>query len=245
MSMSGMFLPPLCRLRLFLLERAHPVRQLVEMADVNRIARPRSAVVEREKAGVTAGLQDGARDHGAGSNVHAIDDLEVSEDHRGSAERAVPADVGAAGDAHAASDRGVRADARVVADLDLVVEPRAFLDYRVTQVATVDGRIGTDFDIVADEHRADLRNLDPAILVAGVAEAVGANDRTGVHDAARADRAAGVHHDTRIEAGIVADGSALAYHAARTDRDTCAEPRARPDDRGGVHARRLHDERVE
>src|SRR3954462_6622351 len=177
------------------------------MADVDRIARPRATVVEREEAGVTAGLQDGARDHGAGGNVHVIDDLQVTEDHRGAAEGAMPADVGAAGDAHAAGDSGVRADARVVAHLDLVIEPRSFLDHRVTQVAAVDGPVRADFDIVADAHRPNLRNLDPAVLVAGVAEAVGADDGAGVHDAARADRAARIHHDTRIEAAIVADGS--------------------------------------
>src|SRR3954469_23847770 len=102
MSISSMLFAPLGLLWLLLFERAHAVSQLVEMADVNRIARPRAAVVEREEARVAAGLQDGARDHGAGGDVHVIDDLEVSQDHRRSAEGAMPADVGAAGDSHAA-----------------------------------------------------------------------------------------------------------------------------------------------
>src|SRR5258705_7545502 len=97
MSISGMFLPPLGRLWLLLLERLHAVRQLVAMADVNRIARPRLAVVEREEAGVAAQLHDRARDHGARRDVHAIDDLQVAEDHRLAAQRAVPADVCAGG----------------------------------------------------------------------------------------------------------------------------------------------------
>src|SRR5688572_17830018 len=139
----------------------------------------------------------------------------------------MPPDIGAAGDADAAGDRGVRTDARVVADLDLVVEPGTLLDDRVAEVAAVDGGVGADLDVVADAHRADLRDLDPAALVTGVAEAVGADHRARLQDAARADRAPRVHHHARVEAGIVADRRALAHHAAGADRDARAQPRAR------------------
>ena len=49
----------------------------------------------------------------------------------------------------------------VVADLDLVVELHAVLDHRVVQRAAVDGGVGADLDVVADDHAADLRNLAP------------------------------------------------------------------------------------
>src|SRR5262245_1086314 len=96
MSISGMLLPPRWLLRLlFLLQRAHPVRQLGEVADLRRVARPGAALVEREEAGVAARLQDRARDHGAGGDVDVVGDLQVAEDHRRAAQHAVPADVGA------------------------------------------------------------------------------------------------------------------------------------------------------
>src|SRR5262245_51389028 len=152
-----MLLPPLplgglLVLRLFtLLQDADAVGQVVEVSDVYRVARPRLALVYREEAGVLARLQDRAGNHGAGADVHAVHDLQVTEHHCRAAERAVRADVGAAGDADAAGDGGVRADARVVADLDQVVQAGAFLDHGVAEVAAVDRGVGTDLDIVADE----------------------------------------------------------------------------------------------
>ena len=50
----------------------------------------------------------------------------------------------------------------VVRNLDLVVELDAVFDDRVFQRAAVDGGIGADFDIVADQHAANLRNFFPA-----------------------------------------------------------------------------------
>src|SRR3954464_14379511 len=180
-------------------------------------ARPRCMLVEWIDPGVGARLEDRARHQRAGRDVDMVDDAQVAEDDRGAADGAVPADVGAAGDAGAAGDRGVRADAHVVPDLDLVVELDAVLDHRVVDRAAVDGRIGTDLDVVADAHRADLRNLDPAAGPPRDAEAVGADHRAGVDDAALSERAIGVDHDARIEAGLLAPDGALADHPARTD----------------------------
>jgi hypothetical protein len=47
-------------------------------------------------------------------------------------------------------------------DLDLVVELDAVLDHRVVEGTAVDGGVGADLDIVADDDAADLRNLGPA-----------------------------------------------------------------------------------
>ena len=43
--------------------------------------------------------------------------------------------------------------------------------------AAVDAGVGTDFDIVADAHAAELFDLGPATGFRGKAEAVGADDR--------------------------------------------------------------------
>ena len=82
----------------------------------------------------------------------------------------------AAGDADAAGDRRVRADPAVVPDLDLVVELDVVLDHRV-----VDARRGRSSCWRRSRRRrrsttrADLRDLEPAPVVLGHAEAVGAD----------------------------------------------------------------------
>src|SRR5262245_36240670 len=105
----------------------------------------------------------------------------MAVDHRRAADGDVPPDIRAAPAADAAGDGAVRADAHVVADLNLVVELDALLDHGVVERAAVDRGIGADLDVVADAHRADLRNLHPAAFLAGDAEAVGADDDPGVH----------------------------------------------------------------
>src|SRR5690606_15539849 len=97
-------------------------------------------------------------------------DLDVAEDHRRAADHAVTADLGAAGDAGAGGNRGVRADRDVVRDLDQVVELDALLDHRVFQCTAVDGGAGADFDVITDQHAADLRNLFPAAFARRKAE---------------------------------------------------------------------------
>src|SRR4029077_4865671 len=136
-------------------------------------------------------------------------------------------------------------DARVVADLDLVVELHAFLDDRIVERAAVDRGGCADLDIIADPHAADLRDLHPAPVVVGDAEAVGADHGARVHDDAPSQRAAGIEHHARIEAAVVADLHALAHHAAGADRDARAKPRALRHHRGGMHARRLRHPRIE
>src|SRR5690348_4477646 len=157
----------------------------------------------------------------------------------------MPADVGAAGDAGAAGDRGVRANAHVVAHLDLVVELDALFEHRIVDRAAIDRGVGADLDVVADAYGADLRNLDPAALFLGDAEAVGADHGTGMDDDARADRATGIHHHARIKRAVVTDAYALADDAARADRHALAELRAFRDHCSSMHAGLLHHQRIE
>src|SRR5260221_1654892 len=154
-------------------------------------------------------------------------------------------DIGAAGDTHAAGHRGVRADARVVADLDLIVELHALLDDGVVERTAVDRGVGTDLDIVADAHRADLRDLDPAPVVVGDAEAVGVDHGPRMDDHRLAERAPRVDRDARIEAAIFADLDLLAHHAAGADRDARAQLCALRHDGGRMHTRRLRAHRIE
>src|SRR3954468_15147099 len=114
-----------------------------------------------------------------------VHQLQMAEDERGSAERAIPADVRAPRNGDAAGHGGVRAYADVVADLDLVVELDALLDHRVVYRPAIDGGIRADLHVVVDAHPSDVRNLDPALRGARDAEPVRADHRTGMHDCAR------------------------------------------------------------
>src|SRR5260370_4482517 len=55
------------------------------------------------------------------------------------------------------------ADGHIVADLDLIVDFRAFADHGVAQAAAIDGRAGTDFDVVLDQDPTGLRDLQMAL----------------------------------------------------------------------------------
>jgi len=127
----------------------------------------------------------------------------------------------------------------------------------------VDGGVGADLDVVTDHHAADLRDLDPAAVVVGEAEAVPADHRAGLHQhartelhrvaqghvgqqaAARADLHVVAEHAPRAEDAARADPAALADGDQRADADVLAELAARGHHRGRVDAGRGRRERVE
>ncbi len=62
------------------------------------------------------------------------------------------------------------------------------LDHRVLDRAAIDRGVGADFDVVADAHAAELRDLEPLALGRRQAEAVRADHDAGMHQAALAER---------------------------------------------------------
>ena len=105
---------------------------------------------------------------------------------------------------------GILADLHVVADLDQVVEFHAPADDRRVGLGPVDAGVGADFHVVFDDDVAQLRNLvEAACGIGNEAEAVGADHRTRMQDAAAADHAPLVNLDTRVEDRSVADGHAV------------------------------------
>lgn len=128
----------------------------------------------------------GAED-GAGLDGDVIAEADLSADD------GVMFDDGAAGDAGLGGDDNVCADAAVVADVDQVIEFDAILDDGGAEGGAVNGGVGADLDIVADDETADLREVGVAAILEDEAEAVGAEDGAGVDDGASA------HLDTGIE----------------------------------------------
>ncbi len=170
-----------------LFKGAYSIGHRIQMAQSGEVAQPVVVGHEGHGAGVAAGLVDRLGDQRAGRDMHAVGERQVAEDDRAAAHRAAGADFRAAGDADAAGHRGMCADPHVVADLDLVVELHAILDHRVVERAAVDGRVGADLDIVADEYAASLGDLDPGLPILREAEAIGADHRARMHARARAD----------------------------------------------------------
>ena len=79
------------------------------------------------------------------------------------------------------------ADAHVVTHLDLIVQLGAFADHCIPDRAAIHGRVGTDLDVVADAHAPHLGDLDPGAAVRSQPEAVRADHRSWMHQAARAE----------------------------------------------------------
>ena len=103
----------------------------------------------------------------------------------------------------------MRADAHVVGDHDQVVELHALLDHGIADGAAIDGGVRADIHVVADDHRADLRHLHPGALLGRKAEAVAADDRAGMDDAACADLHVAADEDPRQQPRVIADHGAV------------------------------------
>src|SRR4051794_36262713 len=178
---------------------------------------------------VSAGLQNRLRYAGGAGDLHAVDDFQMPADHRATADPAIASDARTAGDAHAAGDRGMRADVAVVPYLDLVVELYTLFDHCIVERATIDGCIGADFDIVAEHHAADLRDLIPAPILPGKTEAVRAKHRPRMDDHTLADDAVVIHRDVCIESRVTPYMHAGAEHAAGLDQRAVADFAPRTD----------------
>ncbi len=81
--------------------------------------------------------------------------------------------------------------------------------------AAVDGGVGADLAVVADDHAAQLRHLDPAAGFHRQAEAVGAEHGARMHAHALAEAHARDQGDARDQLAAGADDAVLADHAAR------------------------------
>lgn len=205
-------------------------------------------LLERVYRGVDARLVNGFHDCGGGRNRHTVADLDMSLDHRCARDAATAPDTCAAGNSSTGSDRGVGADPAVVADLYLVVDLNSLFDHRVVQRTAIDGGVGADFDIVAQDHPPDLRNLDPAPLVGSEPEAVGSDHRPAVQPYPVAEYATVIDDRVRVEMTVFpnsdrhADPDTGLDYGPRTDVRPGADPGARRHGRRRIDFRTLLDD---
>src|SRR5690606_9566561 len=233
-----------------LFQPSYLARQFVKLPQSRAVAAPLSHFFNGMAAGVEASVVYGMRYQSHGQHGDVIGDLEMPDDAYRAADHAAAADPGAARDRRTACNRRVRTDPHVVRDLDLVVQLHAVFDDGVIQRAAIDRGVGTDLDIIAYAHGAELRHLEPALAVARLAEAVRADHNAWVKNATRADHHVAAQHHAGIQPRAFAHGRAALDAAVRADARRCADDgiradhATRADRRGGMDARRgMHHRR--
>ena len=102
-------------------------------------------------------------------------------------------------------------------DLYLVIQLHAVTDDRVIERAAVNGGVGADLHLVADNHATELRNFLPALAILRKTEAVSTDHRTRLQQAVRANGATISENHMRDKAAARTYARALSDEAARTD----------------------------
>lgn len=92
-----------------------------------------------------------------GSNTGAVTDIQVSRDAGLPTELNTVPDLTAPRDTGLSNDYAPFSDSHVVPDLYQIINPRARTDDCVRPGATVNSRIGTNFDLILDQNTAKLR----------------------------------------------------------------------------------------
>ena len=80
-------------------------------------------------------------------------------------QRTVAAYARAAGNADTGRDSSMCANRDIMRNLYLIIDPDTGFDNGIAQRPPVHTAIGTDFDIITNQHRANLRDLFPACLL--------------------------------------------------------------------------------
>ena len=199
------------------LKRFDTVAKLMQLLEACCIFFPGCIFIDWKQAGVLARFLNRARDDGSGRNVHTVCQTQVTQNNGTATHGAVGTNARAARHAHTASHGGVFANVHVVANLNEVVELDTVFNDRVLQCTTVNARVGTDFDIVANRDRTKLFNFFPSTLMQGKTKTIGANDHTSVNNAALTNLAIFTQGDSGFELRMRAHFGALLYNTQRAD----------------------------
>src|SRR5438876_7482763 len=109
------------------------------------------------------------------SNYRAVFQFTVFAESRLPSDDHIPADDTRTGKSDLRGHHRVRANLAVVANVHQVVEFHALRDARVIERTAVNRRVGANFDVIANLHNTNLRELPLPPVSQGVAESVGAN----------------------------------------------------------------------
>ena len=152
-------------------------------------------------------------DHSAGFDAGVVANADLSSHDD------VVFDRDAAGEAGLGGDDYIFSELAVVADVNEIIDFCALADASFVEGSAVDGRVGSDFDVVFEDETADLRGLLVAscLRVADVAEAFTAEDGSGLDDDAIAKMDCGIDGDVGVDAAVRSDRDIVADYCAGAD----------------------------
>jgi len=146
-----------------------------------------------------------------------IADFDMTAKANLAGERDIVAKPSAARDADLSAEDAMASDGHIVADLNQVVDFRAFLDPSASETGAIDGRIRTDLDVIIDLDDPSLGYFFMTPLADFVTESLGTNHDAVVKSHAVSNGATLAHGDVGIQTAVVAKGGFLADEATGFD----------------------------
>ena len=134
-----------------------------------------------------------------------------------------------------ARHRRVSTDDSIVRDLTQIIDMHTVFDHCVSDRATVNRRIGADFNIVTNADAANLWHFDPAFGRVCVAKSVSSDNRTRVKQTALADLNLTWQRYVSNKTTVVTDVTVRTDHTSRTHIDTFTNECTLTDERKGVY----------
>src|SRR5579862_6634541 len=93
----------------------------------------------------------------------------------------------------------------VVSYLHQVVDFDAVCDASDAERAAIDRCVGSNFDVIANFHRADLRKFPMAAVAGNITETIAADHSTRMHFDAGSKLRAGIKRHARMQPAFLAD----------------------------------------
>jgi len=116
------------------------------------------------------------RDLSTIADADMIDKSNLASNHDTISERTAP------GNSNLSDDNAMPSDRDVVRDVNEIVDLGALSDHRIAARATVDRRAGTNFNIILNNHSANLGDFQMPTFAGQIAESVLADMHARVND---------------------------------------------------------------
>src|SRR5450830_1996434 len=202
---------------------------------------------DRIKTGILPRLKNRPQGQRPSRDMNPVNDRNMAMDHGCAANRTIFADTGTAGDTGTGGNSCMRTNMAIVGNLNLIIQLDPVFQHSIGQGTTIYRGVGTNFNVIADDHATDLRNLDPFTTVIGETETVGTNDCPRMNNAAFTNFATCMDGNACVEMCICTDPCVAANvttcvnHRALTNDGPCLNHHLRTDHRAGGNLSRAID----
>src|SRR5205085_9988871 len=191
--------------------------QLWKLGVNGRSLQPELVVNER-RAGNCATRLDRMRDAGLRDGDHPIADRQMPGSAHLAGKDDIVTDCGCASQSDLRSNQAIGANRRAMADLYEIIDLSMRPHNRLAERRPINGRAGAYFNVVFNNHFADLWNLVPLpLIIFGKAEAIATDDRVILDDAALAHDHVLTQRDSGMQQRLRADAGARVDHTMLTD----------------------------